>query len=198
MYNFAGLLTAKDELARSGNTIDSNAGLAGGLHSTYIYDSAGNLTQKTERGLITDYQYNSLGKVIAESRPHTAAGNTYWKLNTYRLDGLNTAKTTYDYTGSLSNNPDVLIAKDANFSVTTGNVTVMEYNLRGDQLSELSYAPGRTNESTWLQWTNGLGQRYQRAFTGSKDIYAEQRTSTGAPLNHANYMTSGETTRTVT
>jgi len=176
MYNFAGLLTAKDELARSGNTIDSNAGLAGGLHSTYIYDSAGNLTQKTERGLITDYQYNSLGKVIAESRPHTAAGNTYWKLNTYRLDGQNTATTTYDYTGSLSSHPEITAAGDASITVNTGNVTLMEYNARGDQWSELSYAPGTT---TSLR--GGSGTTASASVTSGSSPAARTSTQSNAP-----------------
>ena len=189
-YDWAGRLTGKSEQARSGNSTDSNAGLAGGLQSAYTYDASGNLTQKTERGLISSYQYNSLGKVIAESRPHTSArGDLYWKLSTYRLDGLKTAQTTYDYGGSLSSHPDVVAANDPNISVDTGNVTLMEYNARGDQWAELSYAGGHNVESAWWQNVDGLGQRYRRVFTGWTGIYAPQRDTNGQLSGDANYLT---------
>ena len=187
-YDALGRMIKKDELARDGSATDSNAGLGSGLHSSYSYDSAGNLTQKNEHGLVTSYQYNSLGKVIAESRPHTlAVGDEYWKLNTYRLDGLKTAQTTYDYNGNLAQTPYIVWGQDT--GNTVGNITIMAYNNRGDQTAELSYPNGSTLDSVWYQYTNGLGQRYKREFSGSAAIYAAQRTNDGTLTGNSNYLT---------
>ena len=61
---------------RVGSAVDDEAfPESDGLITSYTYDTAGNLTQE-ERGtpggqgaLLTKYAYNSLGKVVAESRP---------------------------------------------------------------------------------------------------------------------------------
>lgn len=192
-YDWAGRQTGKNEEARTGS-IDSTALPAGQLTNNYFYDAAGNLTSKTERGLTTDYQYNSFGKAIAETRPHNASGNLYWKLSTYRLDGVKTAQTTYDYDGDLKNNPGVTAVDDAAVTVRAGNVTITAYNVRGDQESEASYSLDpltkvRQREYGWAQYVDGLGRRYRRVFVGSINIYAEQRTAQGAPLGDPNYLT---------
>ncbi|WP_186805500.1 polymorphic toxin-type HINT domain-containing protein [Deinococcus metallilatus] len=189
-YDWAGRLISKHEQARPGNQTDIDAGLQNGLRGEYRYDTAGNLTYKEERGLITEYRYNSLGKVIHESRPRVGAGTaTNWKLRTYRLDGLKTAETSYDYSGNLTSRPDVVQFGDSSVSVNTGNLTISEYNGRGDLWGRGSFGPGRFNESSMWQYVDGLGNRYKRVFVGHTNIYAEQRTAGGEPLGHASVLT---------
>ena len=188
-YNALGQLASTVSEARPGNAADQAAGLAGGLTSTYQYDASGNLILKNERNLITEYRYNSLGKVIHESRPRIDAGTgTNWKKTTYRLDGLATAKTSYSYTGKLTSKPDVVLAGDGSVTVDSGNLTLYEYNGRGDLWAEWSLAKNRAPESQMWQRVNGLGQRYQRAFIGDMGIYAEQKSNGVTPLGHANSL----------
>jgi YD repeat-containing protein len=189
-YDWAGHKLTRDELGRPGNAVDQNAGLAGGLHSDYAYDLMGNLKRKNEHGLYVNYSYNSLGKVTKENQPNIRLyGNGYAQIKTYRLDGLKTAQTSYDYTGNLTLKPDIVVAGDPSITVTSGNITLMEYTARGDQSAEVSFGPNRAQESAWWQWYNGTGLRYQRVFTGGAGIYAQQRTAAGLNLGHANYMT---------
>jgi YD repeat-containing protein len=199
IYDYRGLLTQKDESARTGNSTDSAAGLSNGLHSTYRYDLAGNLTYKNEQGLITEYRYNTLGKVIHESRPRASENTgTNWKLSTYRLDGLPSAQTNYTYAGDLTSRPDVYQFGDNPPSVTAGNLTIFEYNGRGDLWAKQSRGVGRntdgsssavrTEYSQW-QYVNGLGQRYKRVFGGDMGIYAEQRDLSGTKLGTADVLT---------
>ncbi|WP_221091437.1 polymorphic toxin-type HINT domain-containing protein [Deinococcus aquaedulcis] len=187
-YDWAGRLIAKHEDARPGNQTDANAGLSGGLHSTYAYDASGNLIKKDERGLITEYKYNSLGKVISESRPRVGEGTgTQWKLTTYRLDGLPTAKTSYNYQGNLASIPDVVDPWDSRISHSTGNMTMPWYYARGIQIGEVSWGEGHSWEYTKTTFVNGLGQQYFRKFWGNGGIYKIQQYANGAETGYTNY-----------
>ncbi|WP_174366346.1 polymorphic toxin-type HINT domain-containing protein [Deinococcus sp. JMULE3] len=189
-YNEDGKLASTHQQARAGNATDSGAGLSNGLRSTYRYDLNGNLTYKNERNLITEYRYNSLGKVVHESRPRVGdATATNWKLTTYRLDGLPTVKTSYTYAGNLTSQPQTVVPGDSSLAVTAGNATITEYNARGDVWAEWSLAAGRTPESQFWQYVNGAGQRYRRVFLGNMGIYAEQKANEVTPLGHANSLT---------
>ncbi len=197
-YDGAGRPTGQQQPLRAGNTTDSTAfPTGGGLSSSYQYDGAGNLTRKVENGLETGYVYNSLGKVISEERPHLSGTSTISKLRTYRLDGLMTAETTYDYTGNLASKPDVL-ANDPSLTVTSGNVTLHQYDLAGNASAETSLvgynnvlSPGTKNTQEFQRsfLTNGLGQRYKRTFSGTTSVFAEQRLGNGTSTGLANYLT---------
>ncbi|WP_221090939.1 polymorphic toxin-type HINT domain-containing protein [Deinococcus aquaedulcis] len=187
-YDWAGRLIAKHEDARPGNQTDANAGLSAGLRSTYAYDASGNLIKKDERGLITEYRYNSLGKIISESRPRVGEGTaTRWKLTTYRLDGLPTAKTSYTYQGNLASIPDVVDPWDPRISHSTGNMTMPWYYARGIQIGEVSWGDGHTWEYSKNTFVNGLGQRYFRKFWGNGGIYKIQQYANGAETGLTNY-----------
>ncbi|WP_184117665.1 RHS repeat domain-containing protein, partial [Deinococcus metallilatus] len=190
-YDWAGRLVGKQEQARPGNQTDIDAGLGNGLSSSYRYDATGNLTYKTEHGLITEYRYNSLGKVISESRPRVGDGTgSNWKLRTYRLDGLKTAETSYDYSGNLASYPNVISAWDANVAPgASGNITQREYDYVGNPMFTTSWGPWRAWEKTEHTSYDGVGNRYKRRFWGSTAIYAEQRNASGAPLGHGNVWT---------
>ena len=179
----------------SGNVVatDAAAGLAAGLTASYLYDAAGNLTQEAESGLITRYHYNSLGKVVAESIPHTS-GSGNLKLTTYRLDGVTTAKTTYNYEGDLGSR--VASVSTTNMpAVTRGNVTVFDASLKGEATAERStglmttYESFLENEHTVATTFNGLGGRIKRVFSGSSRIYASQRYTTATPTWSPDYNT---------
>ncbi|MBZ9751733.1 hypothetical protein K7W42_12770 [Deinococcus sp. HMF7604] len=186
-YDWAGRLIAKHEKAREGSPTDSAAGLGNGLHSTYNYDASGNLTKKTERGLITEYKSNSLGKVISESHPRVGESTaTNWKLTTYRLDGLPTAKTSFSYQGNLAATPDILTRTDSRITHTTGNMNLVEYSLRGLRVSETSWGTNHAREYLRTEFVNGLGQRYLQKFIGDTGIYAEQKSDEATLLGHAN------------
>jgi YD repeat-containing protein len=175
---------------------DVLAGLGAGLQSFYTYDQAGNLTQEIKdsvgnvtkpnhNGLVTNYLYDSRGKVIAESRPIYAGTPTY-KLMRYRLDGAKTATTTYDYTGNfraivpeLTNPP----------TVTSGNATLYHLDARGYTTVEVSIpttSPCTLGQSVTIEspivnfacaeyrktfTINGAGKIIQRNFDGSGKIY---------------------------
>lgn len=198
-YDGAGQLVSKVLPARTdsagavyGN--DSYAGLAGGLSSTYTYDLAGNLTKKAERGLITEYAYNSLGKVVRESRPRVGeTTGTNFKYTTYRLDGLTTAATTYGYAG------DLLTAKVASVSttnlptVTNGNVNVFDLDASGNITAEIAQGFWKGTASNWQSTErntyDGRNLRVKRSFEGSTAIYQGRRLTDGTNTNSANYLT---------
>ena len=187
-YDWAGRLIQKDELARAGNATDQNAGLAGGLKSSYIYDNAGNLTKKTERGLITEYKYNTLGKVISESRPRVGDSTaTNWKRTTYNLYGLPTAQTSYNYAGNLP--ADVTDPWDSRFSITAGNATMPWYYARGLPIGEVSWGANTGGEYTKNLFRDGMGRVVLRKFWGNTGIYAEQTDGSGNRLGHGNLWT---------
>jgi YD repeat-containing protein len=103
-FNIKNKLVTETKKRRAG-TIDMTA-LPGDLVSTYEYDLAGNLTQKRERGLVTRYAYNSLGKDSVETRAYkptdgawASPGDSYkWKA--YRLDGERVAESTFGAPGT--------------------------------------------------------------------------------------------------
>ena len=96
-YDYASRLLSETKHARGGNEVDSAAGLEAGLRSSYVYDVSGNLVREKKQGLITTYVYNSIGEVVAESRPKRNAPSTLFKRYAYRLDGAQTAATSYTY-----------------------------------------------------------------------------------------------------
>ncbi len=112
-YNKYNRLETEQKLTRNTTTIDNKAfPESGGPRTDYWYDAAGNLIGEERGTLYTHYAYNSLGKVIVESRPSTASSaDSNRKLKTYRLDGALTAHTTYDYRGSLTGAGTSTVAK---------------------------------------------------------------------------------------
>ena len=170
------------KLARAGNGIDIASFGAGyaGLVSTYNYDLAGNLLQKRERGLVTTYAYNSLGKATYESRPYVPsdglwavpAGGTQYKYRTYRLDGELLAENSYDAPGTafinLANFDDAAAIPAA---PATGNITGYKLTPLGRRYKEYSVGNGIT-EYTANIYYNGLGLKTKREFTGNSGIYA--------------------------
>jgi YD repeat-containing protein len=177
----------KARAAGAGATVDSTAGLSGGLISTYGYDLAGNLTRKTERGLTTRYEYNVLGRVTAETRAHTAAvTNPLYKKNTYRLDGGRTAETNYSYAGSLGSYAETwprVATMSGTPTVTEGNVQVFELDALGNVIGESSRGKASdgtilTEKVAWYSY-NGLNQRVYRDFNGHEAIYQAQRNPDG-------------------
>jgi YD repeat-containing protein len=185
-YNAWDQLTQEKKLRRGG-TIDMTA-LPGDLVSTYTYDLSGNLKLKNERGLLTDYWYNSLGKVQLESRPHASGVGSAIKYYTYRIDGVKTAETSYGYDGGLITTQRNIVDCWTNTpSVTSGNVQCW-----GD-LTGLGWAANQasfgvssalnggtyTRERIEMNTYNGLGLRYKRWFFGDGAMYAAHRTNAG-------------------
>jgi YD repeat-containing protein len=171
------------KVARASDAVAFPNGYNGttGLETTYKYDALGNLSKRTEQGRTVYYAYNSLGKVIAESRPILNSNATlYYKSMAYRLDGQKTFETTYDFVGSHargSNNPSAFIASSLvnnGMSVTQGMSTWHEYDSRGLEIQKLEIGafPGLAVKtfSNTLQTFNGLGLRIQRDFTGDDVI----------------------------
>jgi YD repeat-containing protein len=178
-------LRAKRELARASNTVDNTAfsGLStNGISSTYIYDFAGNMVKKTEAGLTTDYVYNSLGKVIAESRPHKATMTTApYKKYAYRLDGKKVAEANYVYTGNLSTfltGANRVGTGASSPTVTAGNLQVFALDANGNVMSESSHSS--MGMEKYVQYTyNKVNLRTKRDFQGDPNIYAIQRDVNG-------------------
>jgi YD repeat-containing protein len=210
-YNFRNQVTHEWKQKRANNAVD-NAALPSddGLHTYYEYDAAGNLKRQivgrdivgvSREALVTDYVYNTMGKVIAESRPHTSAITTpLYKLSVYDLTGNLTAGTTYDYQGSLRGASNLMPGPDISVrpSVTDGNVTTYRYNNRGLVDREASISKTVADyENSYLY--NGLGQRVQRIFTvpprtplqalTAPAIYANMRRLDGTSTDSPNYNT---------
>jgi YD repeat-containing protein len=200
-FDYRNKVTEQKLLARSGNATDSSAGLSGGLTSSFKYDAFGNLTQKNERGLITDYAYNSLGKAVAESRPRKSSvslSTAGFKRFAYRLDGEKVGETNYSYAGTFVNQPSTQVtvtAVPADFA-TAGNRMVFELDPGTRVVKEASYGyfhrpsglagTDITNYNTALQTEkivsytyNGLNLRVKRDFDGNPFINANQRDATG-------------------
>jgi YD repeat-containing protein len=195
-YDAYNRVTSEAKPKRVGNTGDAAAFPSttfDGLKTTYTYDVAGNLTREV-RGdpaslyLATDYRYNSLGKVISESRPYTKDAtptDITYKLKTYRLDGQVSAETSYGYAGDLTDNLAQMSA-DTTVSVIAGNLTSYTYNTRGERTKETSrgirvYDSSVTTltaadrEAKWEYTSNfsydGLGNRLNQTFSGAPEIY---------------------------
>ena len=200
-FDYRNKVTEQKLLARSGNTTDSSAGLSGGLTSSFKYDAFGNLIQKNERGLITDYAYNSLGKAVAESRPRKSGvslATAGFKRFAYRLDGEKVGESNYSYAGTFVNQPSTQVtvtAVPADFA-TAGNRMVFELDPGARVVKEASYGyfyrpsgiagTDNTNYNTALQTEkivsytyNGLNLRVKRDFDGNPFINANQRDATG-------------------
>jgi YD repeat-containing protein len=222
-YNYLNKVTEQKQEARSGNATDTNAGLSGGLTSTYIYDAFGNLTSKNERGLITDYAYNSLGKVVAESRPRKSAvslATAGFKRFAYRLDGEKVGETSYDFAGTFVTQPStqVTVGTVPTDFATAGNRMVFELDPGGRVIKEASYGyfkrpagisgnddvfynTSLQTEKTVKYTYNGLNLRVKREFDGHPFIYANQRNSNGmflqkggsSPLKQPNYDANSDT-----
>lgn len=214
-YNLDGeRLTVKqsgrtDATTGEANAVDASAALTAGLASAYAYDAYGNLTRRNERGLITDYVYNSKGQVIAESRPtyhetppaYPAAA--LYKYFAYRLDGALMAETTYTYEdgGTLQSaqttSGGLTSSSVSSSQQTSGAITVTRSDPAGrvTQVTRLGYPingtqTARVTESSATYVNNGLGFRVLRDFTGDRSVAANVRdpetggflTSSGLPV----------------
>ncbi|GGJ33179.1 hypothetical protein GCM10008938_19280 [Deinococcus roseus] len=206
-YNPFGQVLERKELARttttSGttttNSVDSAAGLSGGFTYTYKYDWYGNLTRKSERNLYTYYEYNSLGKMTAESRPAVfSATGVPWKKHLYRLDGNKVMETSYAYTDSnpsfLTLTPVQKLTVNAG-SPTAGNLKIWELDGLGRVSKEISkgvgYDPNGAADPINLYFAeeyfaqfvyNSLNARVYRYFRGNPQIYAQQTKDDGTQL----------------
>lgn len=196
-YDYGGHLLTKTELARTSTTTESDAGLSAGLSYEYRYDAYGNLIWKKERGLVTEYKYNSLGKVIAESRPRTDSVRT-WKAYAYRLDGNKVIETSFIYDASTSPNlvfnASPIQATESNgVAYQKGNLRVWELDKLGNitkEFSEGTTTPDKNGNTTFLGREylvefkyNGLGLKTKRIFQGDPLIYAQQRDDNGLPIS---------------
>ncbi len=200
-YDHNNKILEQKQLARAGST-DSNAGLGSGLTSTFEYDVFGNLIEKNERGLITKYAYNSIGKAVAESQPTkpSATSSINWARRGYRLDGELLIKTTTDfqnYYNPIPTAPDQPIEMDTLSGVVNGgNVTGYQLDTNGRIIGEASFGRKRTNgaindnnqdydtsfaaqEKQEQLFYNGLNLRVKRIFNGDRAIYAPQRDASG-------------------
>ncbi|GGJ51349.1 hypothetical protein GCM10008938_41660 [Deinococcus roseus] len=162
--------------------VDIDAGLTAALISSYKYDLAGNITQKTERGITTDYEYNTLGKVVRESRGHKSSMTSgfAYKQYRYRLDGEKVLETSYSYAASVTpgfNNP-VLCAGFNAASGSSGNQHVWQLDALGQVVQECSNGwdsagtPYPRKEFTASFTYNGAGARVKRVFDGDSEIYS--------------------------
>lgn len=186
-----GRVVLKLEKARSGNAADTAAGLGTGLQTASTYDLLGNLREEVKgtgtSAIRTEYHYNSMGKVIAESRPHRVGNLNNFKLHTYTLGGAKTAQTSYDYQGNLASLATSVNAGNATgLTVTAGNVTLSSHDLRSRETREISRAPTRVEHDATNSY-NGFGFRFQRVFTGDAAVYAEQRDLSGTAQTNPNY-----------
>lgn len=169
------------------------------LKGSYVYDAYGNLTRKTENGLTVHYVYNSLGKVIAESKPSLTDKATLYKRTAYRLDGEVMATTTYTYAdpsnrfGEAQQLSGGLTASSISLDQqTAGGLQVTTRTPGGlpDTVTSLGYLENengptgqRVTEFKKTLVHNGLGLRVLRTFTGDPGIAAQQRDpTTGAFL----------------
>jgi YD repeat-containing protein len=199
-YDAWGQLIQEKKPPRTSNTSDQTAFPAGfaGLTNSYVYDLAGNLTKKTERGLYTDYYYNTSGKVQVETRPRKPGANPYFKYYTYRVDGVKTAETSYDYSGNLvSSQYNTVNCSDNTPNVAAGSAKcwadLTALGRAGSMASfgvSASVAGGASaRESIEVNLYNGLGLRYKRSFYGSTEIYATHKLLGGGDTGVANYAT---------
>ena len=190
--------------ARTSNTTDAAAFTFGsglqGIASYNTYDLSGNLVQRTEGGLTTYYMYNTLSKVVAESRPKSASTDTRpYLLKAYRLDGATIAETTLDYGGGLRNatNPSSTLNATSSLMPTAGNIRAMTLDARGLIVEERSLAPtnsldGLGNgtvsfngiESIKKYTYNGVKLRITRDFTGDRATYTKNASTITGPLIH--------------
>ncbi|WP_169316596.1 PA14 domain-containing protein [Deinococcus peraridilitoris] len=205
-YDHAGRVTREVQAARSTvvngvtktNDVDDKAGLSQGLTSTFRYDVFGNLTYKLQRGLITEYAYNSLGNPIRESRPRSS-GAAQYKYYAYNLTGIKTAETTFDYQGDLvTRKLDAPKTRDNFPLVSRGSVQVFELDRHGNTVKRAALGANgtRSSEDHFAEfWFNGLDQPVKREFSGYggldtegnlEGLYVQQRNSLGKPESDAN------------
>ena len=207
-YNRLTLQLQPKRTAGAGKTIDDAAfGGTNGLRSSYTYDVAGNLTTEGHNYVYTHYTYNSLGKVMAEVRPEfnnsffDAAELASARRTTYRLDGVVTARTTYDFASSDWDAKIKGMSADSLPTVTAGNITAYSLDKRGLSTKETSWGT-KTNPDTngtrgaaAREYTatfsyDGLGRRVKRNFDAfDLSIYFNQRKADGSSTNNADYLT---------
>jgi YD repeat-containing protein len=206
LYDAYNRVTQEKKLARTDTSadglsdVDVAAGLGSGLTTKYTYDVMGNLSKQVvgdPDSLITEYFYNSLGKVIAETRPYLAAASSKpRKLRLYQLDCNLTAETTYDYNdgGQLRGGQTPTISPSTLPSLSAGNITLYSYDTRGLVSGETSYGWNTTGtsstavtEHTKTYTYNGLGQRVKRTFVGWGGMYAYARESNGRLTSSPSY-----------
>ena len=188
-----------------------------GLYTQYNYDAAGNLVKENRGGQVTYYEYNTLGKVMAQDRSKVDSravlnlGVHNSKFKVYRLDGGMVAETDFSYNGERNiSSPTTLSTIDAGIDkdgviVTDGNLTLYTLNKRGEQVATRSigyaYDPIDNNNAEYQQYyatfgVNGLGLRYNRDFQGKARVYAPMRNDLGQPqgtrtLTYWNYDANG-------
>ncbi len=195
-YDAFNRLVIENKPKRANNQIDLDAFSASftGFENTYVYDVAGNLTRKTERGLTTDYGYNSMGKTQNETRPYKTGATPNYKWYAYRLDGEKVLESSYGY--SDTNATGVERFKEVqnhgstnwvNPNVVNGNL--QQYFLTGTGKRATIVSMGGANwEKTHYQSFNGLGLMFQRNHIGNGGIYAKFIRADGTSNSLPHYM----------
>lgn len=183
---------------RVGNTNDSAAFPNGDQYEIYRYDNVGNLIRKYTGPIghagtnITDFYYNSLGKVQLENRPHRSVEATpTYKLRAYRLDGELTGESTYNIVvNGDANNTWALNLTHSNMptSYAAGNLTAYSLSKAGLRTSEQSYGTvGWVYSADFVY--NGLGSKSRRYFNGNINIYQKRRDNNGYLLGNGIFTT---------
>jgi YD repeat-containing protein len=170
----------------AGVAID-NAALpsATGLENTYEYDLAGNMTRKVERGLATEYAYNTVGNVMGEARPHNVGPSSIDKMYAYRLDGALTTESVYGTRASYFQNTSNFGAAFAinsypeegsltGYVLSPGGVRTAEFTT--SQLSGVFQIDHRTSYAI-----NGTGNWHQRDFIGDDAKVYDSAYAEGTP-----------------
>ncbi|WP_034344049.1 DUF1308 domain-containing protein [Deinococcus misasensis] len=205
-YNVSGLLTEEHQWPRSSTTgasaeavaIDAEAGFSSTDHpvKVFTYDVAGNVIAEKVNVYTTKKVYNSLGQGIAETRSHNASKvlNPLYRYFVYRLDGIKTAETSFDYQGNITN------GASSGFSDTDGNLTT--YGLTSDGLTSTETSRGYIQNSDGTKDTrleeynstlryDGRGLRIKREFSGDGKMYDSLKRdgSTQSSTSKSNYNT---------
>jgi YD repeat-containing protein len=195
-FDYRGKVLSQKQNARSGSAVDTSAGLGAGIETSNVYDGYGNLIKKTEGGLITEFRYNTLGKVVAESRPYKTGAAITWKRFAYRLDGSTLASTNYSYAGNFPTAPTAApVANEGASLVTAGNLQMFNLDPLGNATEETSFGqlskPASytdplydtslvRKEKRLTSVYNGLGLKVARTLLeGDPVIYAPQRDDNG-------------------
>ncbi|NJK43705.1 MAG: RHS repeat protein [Pleurocapsa sp. SU_196_0] len=182
-FDARGRLRLESKLRRGA---DLDSAIPNNLTNRYEYDFAGNLTQKIERGLVTKYKYNSLGKAQTESRPSYDGSSAQQRIYTYDIEGERRTATSYDYTGPLLNaNP-----QDRNFVSVADTGSLERYTpslfIGNREITTELFGHGDNNagkrERFKRETFNGLGSRFKQEFRGDPGIYAPYRTANGSFL----------------
>jgi YD repeat-containing protein len=175
-YDAWGQLRSVFKPKRANNSVDNAAlpATTDGLRDFYEYDLAGNLTKKVERGLATEYAYNTAGQVIGEAKPHKTDKGSIDKAYGYRLDGRLLAESTYGTSATYFQDPN-RFGNGSSYKPTRGHLTTYKLDYRGFKIAEwadsASISAGRIEIDKFSSY-NGLGQIFYQSATFNSDIYA--------------------------